>query len=101
MKRKNLSLHSILPPAGLKAKLDREVQVRNDRERCRCSLILRWKSEEQFTLCMMEYEDFVGVEREGSFMGPRSGVRLKASYSAILCGEITPDGEGSVIAGHF
>lgn len=99
MKRKTLSLHSILPPAELKARLDREVQARNDQERGRSCLILRWKGEHRFTLFMMEYEVFVGIEREGAARSASRG--RSASYSVILCGEITPDGEGSVIVGQF
>lgn len=101
MKRKILSLHSILPPAELKARLDREVQARNDQERGRCRFFLRWKSENRFTLCMAEYEEFVGVGREGPSMRTGSRMRRNASYSVILCGEIAPEGNGSVIVGQF
>ena len=96
---KNYELHSVLPPAELRAKLDRRVQTRNDQERGRSSLILRWKSEDQFTLFMVEYEDFVGIEREGAARSASRG--RSASYSVILCGKIAPEGNGSVIVGHF
>ena len=99
MIRKTFSLHNVLPPEELRAKLDRKVQAHNNQERGRCYLILRWKSENRFTLFMMEYEDFVGVEREGAMRSVKRG--RGASYSPILCGEISPDGEGSVIVGHF
>ena len=99
MKRKMFSLRSILPPARLKMELDRQVQTHNNRERGRCRLVLKWKSKNQFTACMVEYEDSVGIECNGSI---RSASRRRgAVYSAMLYGKIAPDGEGSVIIGHY
>ena len=92
-------LHSSLPPEKLRAELDRAVQVHNNRERGRCRLVLAWKSEGRFTVCMAEYEDSVGIECNGSI---RSASRRRgAVYSAMLYGEIAPEGSGSVIAGHY
>lgn len=99
MKRKVFSLRSILPPARLKMELDRQVQTHNDQERGRCRLVLKWKSENRFTACMVEYEGSVGIECNGSIRS--ASRRRRAVYSAMLCGEITPEGDGSVIVGHY
>lgn len=107
MKREIFDLHSILPSAELKVKLDREVRVHNSLQKGRCKLVLKWKSEDHFTICMAEYEKgpesyrSMSVGHKSVSMGAGYGTGRSVSYSTVFCGQIASDGEGSVIFGHF
>ena len=107
MKRELYDLHSILPPAELMVKLDREVRVHNNLQAGRCKLALKWKNEDRFTICLMEYEEGSGPYRSTEIghrsvsMGAGYGAGRSVSYSPVFCGRIAPDEGGSVISGHF
>ncbi len=107
MKRETFYLHSILPPAELRDKLDLEVRVQNNLHKKECRAVLRWKDENRFTVYRMDYEGGSGVY--GSVGAGHKRLSLSASlgeskyvgFSPVYCGQIVPDGTGSVIYGHF
>ena len=107
MRRELFYLYSTLPPAELKDRLDLEVRVQNNLHQKELKIALKWKNEGRFTAYMMDYGDGFGIYRS---MGARhKRVSLSAGfwesksvgYSPVYCGQIAPDGAGSVIFGHF
>lgn len=100
-------LHSILPPAELRYRLDLEVRVQNNLHQEEFKFVLNWKDESRFTVYRMEYERGSGGFRSaGAGHGRLSldigfGESRWTSYTAVFCGQIVPDGEGSTIFGCF
>lgn len=107
MKRDTFYLHSALPPVELKDRLDLEVRVQNNLHEKECKIVLKWRDEGRFTVYMVSYEHSSGVYRSAGAghgrisLGGGFGESRSASYSPVYCGQIAPDGEGSVISGHF
>ncbi|MDE6588949.1 MAG: hypothetical protein K2K53_01105, partial [Oscillospiraceae bacterium] len=105
MKREIFYLYSILPPAELKVRLDREVRVQNNLHEKEFKIVLKWKDESRFTTYMMDYGGSSGSYRSVG-VGPKRislsvgfGVSRYVSYSPVYCGQIASNGEGSMISG--
>lgn len=107
MKRETFCLHSILPPAQLRDKLDLEVRVQNNLHKKECRAVLRWKDENRFTVYRMDYEGgsgacgSVGAGHKRLFLSAGFGEGKSVVFSPMYCGQIASDGDGSVISGHF
>lgn len=107
MKREPFYLHSILSPAELRDKLDLEVRVQNNLHEKKCKVVLRWKDENRFTVYRMDYEGGSGAYRSVEAGHKRLslsagfGEGRSVGFSPVYCGQIVPDGTGSVIYGYF
>ena len=107
MKREEFYLYSALPMTELRDRLDLEVRVQNNLRKKEFKIVLNWKDESRFTVYRMDYESGsggcrsirVGHKRLSLSIG--FGESRWTSYSAVFCGQIAPDGEGSVLYGHF
>lgn len=107
MKREGFYLHSILPPAELRDKLDLEVRVQNNLHEKECRAVLKWKDENRFTIYMMDYGGgsgayrSVGAGHKRLSLSAGLGESKYRYFSPVYCGQIVPDGDGSVISGNF
>lgn len=104
---KRYELYSGLSPEELKKRLTWEVSVENEQYKKRFKIILRWTGKYEFTFRTEEYSRASGVDAGGA-AGPGwlsagfwAGTSWSAAYSPVFCGQIAPDGAGSVISGHF
>lgn len=104
---RHYELHSGLPPEELKRRLAWETAVENEQYKKRFKIVLRWKGKHGFTFRTVEYTSASGAcrsasaERRGVSMNAGFGESWSAGYSPVFCGQIAPDGDGSVISGHF
>ncbi len=100
-------LHSSLPPAKLRDKLDLEVRVQNSLHKKACKVALNWKKENRFTACRMNYGSIsgtygaVGAEHRRVFLSAGVGEGKSVGFSPVYCGQIAPNEAGSVISGYF
>lgn len=107
MKRETFCLHSILSPAELRDKLGLEVRVQNNLHKKECKVVLRWKDENRFTVYRIDYEGgseayrSVGAGHKRLSLSAGFGEGKSVGFSPVYCGQIAPDGDGSVISGHF
>ena len=107
MKREAFYLHSILPPAELRDRLDLEVRVQNSLHEKECRVRLKWKDGNRFTVYMMDHGGgswayrSVGAGHKRLSLSTGLGKSRCVGLSPVYCGQIAPDGDGSVISGHF
>lgn len=107
MKRNVFSLHSALPPEELKRRLAWETAVENEQYKKRFKIVLRWREEYRFTFRTVEHSSGSGACRSAeaglrsASVGFGAGAGWSAAYSPVFCGQIAPDGAGSMISGCF
>ncbi len=104
---KKFEFHSALPPEELKKRLIWETAVENEQYKKRFKIALRWKGEYAFAFHTVEYTSGSGAyrsasaERRGVSMNFALGESWNAAFSPVFCGQVAPDGAGSVISGCF
>ncbi len=104
---KKYEFHSVLPPEELKKRLIWETAVENEQYKKQFKIALRWKGEREFTFYTVGYNGGSGAYRSaeagtrGASMDFWAGAGWSAAFSPVFCGQIAPDGAGSVISGHF
>ena len=101
------TMSSTLPPAELKERLKWEAAIENRMYSKQLKTVWKWKSEYTFTVyCIVSETDsgaggYWSIGRKSAFWNFAAGTSFTAYLSPIFCGEILPEGNGSIIRGCF